>query len=91
MDKVVIQATEDVSAISIAVSESDDFAAVDFGDVQLARVGYDPYEGPVEITPSEETQILHTENLALLSDIIINPIPSNYGLISWNGSVLTVS
>lgn len=26
-----------------------------------------------------------------LSQVTVNPIPSNYGLITWDGSVLTVS
>ena len=25
------------------------------------------------------------------SDITVHPIPSNYGLVEWNGAVLTVS
>lgn len=49
------------------------------------------YTGQTEITPSEETQILQTESRTVLQNIIVNPIPSNYGLITWNGSTLTVS
>lgn len=51
----------------------------------------DPYTGAYEITPSAETQVLETKNLRMTDDITINPIPSNYGLITWNGSTLTVS
>ena len=50
-----------------------------------------PYEGPVTVTPTQETQVLQTRQTTLLTDITINPIPSNYGLITWDGSVLTVS
>lgn len=49
------------------------------------------YSGATEITPSEETQTLQTANKTVLQNIIINPIPSNYGRITWNGSTLTVS
>ena len=49
------------------------------------------YTGQTEITPSEETQILQTESTTVLQNIIINPIPSNYGKITWNGATLTVS
>lgn len=49
------------------------------------------YTGETEITPSEDTQVLQTANKTVVQDIIINPIPSNYGLITWNGSTLTVS
>lgn len=51
----------------------------------------DPYTGEVEVTPSAETQMLPTTGKRLLQNITIKPIPSNYGLITWNGSVLTVS
>lgn len=49
------------------------------------------YTGQTEITPSEETQTLQTANRTVLQNIVINPIPSNYGRITWNGSTLTVS
>lgn len=43
------------------------------------------------VTPSSEVQTLDTEGLMMTHDITINPIPSNYGLITWDGSTLTVS
>lgn len=49
------------------------------------------YDGMTEVMPSSETQILETRNMALYDNITINPIPSNYGLITWDGSTLTVS
>lgn len=51
----------------------------------------DPYDGDYTITPMQETQVLQTENKHMLHDVTINPIPSNYGLITWDGSTLTVS
>lgn len=49
------------------------------------------YTGATEVTPSLQPQTLYTGDKIVLDDIIINPIPSNYGLITWNGSTLTVS
>ena len=49
------------------------------------------YEGSYEITPSAEAQTIQTKNLRMTDDLVINPIPNNYGLITWNGSTLTVS
>ena len=51
----------------------------------------DPFEGPYAVTPAAEAQVLHTEGLSMTGDVTINPIPSNYGLITWNGTYLTVS
>lgn len=52
---------------------------------------YPDYEGETTFTPSTEMQTIPTAHTVLLSDITINPIPSNYGLITWNGATLTVS
>ena len=49
------------------------------------------YEGPYEATPTRSTQVLSTSGRAMTQDFTVNPIPSNYGLIEWNGSVLRVS
>ena len=49
------------------------------------------YTGPTNITPIGEPQVLETRGMALDEDITIGSIPSNYGLITWDGSVLTVS
>lgn len=63
------------------------------GDVGLTihTSDYDTYAGATEVTPSAETQTLYTANTVVTSNIIINPIPSNYGLITWDGTTLTVS
>lgn len=61
------------------------------GVFMALREPYPAYTGPTEITPSSETQTLHTTMKSLITDIVINPIPNNYGLITWNGSVITVS
>lgn len=57
----------------------------------MYAVGPPLYNGPLEVTPTQSTQVLATSGTRMDSDVTINPIPSNYGLITWNGSVLTVS
>lgn len=49
---------------------------------------YPTYDGPTTITPGETAQVLSTEGRAVLSDIIVNPIPSNYGRIEQRGTAL---
>ena len=49
------------------------------------------YDGPYEFTPTQETQTAQTADKVLLDDIIIHPIPQNYGLITYNGRTITVS
>lgn len=49
------------------------------------------YTGETNITPSTSEQVLNTADKVVARNIVINPIPSNYGLITWNGATLTVS
>lgn len=49
------------------------------------------YTGEYEVAPTGEVQVLHTALCTLEHDLVIDPIPSNYGLVEWDGSVLTVS
>jgi len=52
---------------------------------------YPAYTGPLEFTPSEEQQTIDAAGKAVLENLVINPIPNNYGLITWDGRVITVS
>ena len=61
--------------------------------IPVARdfVERDPYTGEYTITPSAEAQVLLTNNLRMTDNLTINPIPNNYGLITWDGATLMVS
>ena len=61
------------------------------GTVDTAGAAIPGYEGEYIVTPQAVEQILPTKDTLLAANIVINPIPSNYGLITWNGSTLTVS
>lgn len=58
---------------------------------EVSTETHETYTGPYTVTPSDETQTLETADKIMSHNVTINPIPSNYGLITWNGSVLTVS
>ena len=62
-----------------------------FGKVTKTGIEALPYTGPTTVTPTQSTQILETRNLIVNENITVEPIPNCYGLISWHGSVLTVS
>lgn len=61
------------------------------GEKVIPYSPYERYTGEYTITPSAETQILETADMLMTNNITINPIPTNYGLITWNGYTLTVS
>ena len=48
------------------------------------------YHGSLEITPGDEPQTVECSGLLMPQDIIVKPVPSNYGRIEWNGVALTV-
>jgi len=56
-----------------------------------SAIGANAYKGVYEVTPTKETQTLETVGTLLQKNVVINPIPKNYGLITWDGSTLTVS
>lgn len=48
------------------------------------------YKGATEFVPTEETQIIPLEGMKVGSNIVIQPIPKEYGKISYNGTVLSI-
>lgn len=87
--RVPLTVSTDGTAVNLGVLEP---KSVDLGVTVgvYAQIG-EHYHGSYEVTPSSETQILDTDTLILDGNITINPIPSNYGLITWDGSTITVS
>ena len=80
-----------VSRAEIPVNvNSDPVIGLQIGAV-IKAVDADVYEGATEFTPTAETQTIRIKDRLARADITINPIPSNYGLITWNGAFLTVS
>ena len=77
---------DEIADCSLIIPESGEF-----GVITAMREIYPVYDGPMEITPTAETQVLDTTMRSLIDNIVINPIPSDYGKITWNGSTLTVS
>ena len=61
------------------------------GNVALPVTSY--YRGEYTITPSSETQTISIKGKTALNDIVVAPVPSNYGRITWDGAghILTVS
>lgn len=49
------------------------------------------YDGDYSVTPSGEEQVLNTEGLQMNQNVVIKPIPSNYGLIEYDGSRIRIS
>ena len=75
----------------ISVEAESGEKSVEIASEPITITGTEPYEGEYSVTPSASEQILETEGLRMTQNVTIAPIPNNYGLITWNGSVITVS
>ena len=60
-------------------------------DTQIVVTAGEHYQGEYTFIPSNEAQVVQISGLVAEQDITIEPIPSNYGLVTWNGSVLTIT
>lgn len=59
-----------------------EFEAVDAGCIQTRQL---------TVTPDNTAQTFRPPEGYVFGKVIVEAIPSNYGLITWNGAVLTVS
>lgn len=71
----------------IRMKVQDDSVKLKLG-MSLETVG--PYDGAYEYTPTEEVQTISIAGHKATENIIINPIPSNYGKVTWTGTALTI-
>ena len=84
--KINVDFTESPTSFPIGFTDTTSFV------VEMEEGAHlDPYEGSYDITPTTERQIIQMAHKEAIQDLIIEPIPQNYGLITWNGSYITVS
>ena len=73
-------------------SEDDQEIDADFGEVQVVETGGEPYEGDYAVTPKAEKQVMLTKGKYMVDDVVVNPIPQEYGLITYDHNrTITVS
>lgn len=61
------------------------------GKLVFRETSAEKYTGKYRFTPANKIQVIESENKLLLQNVIIEPIPKNYGLITWNGSYMKIS
>lgn len=92
---IEIETTHDEISASVSEEINVDVSVCESESIELRIVEQQgsapPYTGSYTFTPSQSAQTININGMIATQDITINPIPNNYGLITWNGSVLTVS
>lgn len=91
MNTIPVTLTVSETDYTLQVSVEDGMSAALSVDTAIQLVDGEHYEGEYTVTPSATEQTLATEGLVMTQNVTITPIPNNYGLITWDGSVLTVS
>lgn len=86
MDSIPLH-VEDVALVGMTVAEGGSATLSVGAEVFSPAV----YHGAYSVTPSGIAQVLATAGKALAEDVTVDPIPSNYGLVTWDGSSITVS
>lgn len=99
--EVQMSVSEDNSLVSMEVIGEDPYAFTmdisdDITEVQMesclrisSATAY--YTGSYDFIPTESAQTISISGLTASANIIVEPIPSNYGRITYNGATLTVS
>lgn len=81
---------EEHNSFDIYFVETNQFD-VEFQNVQQVHVLPDPYDGEYSWVPTSHEQIIPIAGLSAVKDIVVKPIPQNYGLITWSGLGIRVS
>lgn len=79
------------ATLSNAVNEIHGEVATESTSIKCEVTKIGDYNGSFAFTPTDEVQVIQTNGKLLLHNITINPIPSNYGKIAWNGSTMTIT
>ena len=88
MSNSVVLHVEESAGATLHVS--DDSTSLKIGG-QFYAIGTPEYSGNYEIEPSENYQTIPMEGLRAAHNVVVDPIPNNYGLITYDGTGITVS
>lgn len=83
---------EDTEGIILSIDDLRKRTEMDLGDAVIEVERDVPlYDGPYSVTPGSTAQTLDTSGKKLISPVTVGAIPQNYGLITYNGRIITVS
>ena len=83
MDKLIFTLAEENDLI-FGIADDDQL------DFELKEPSPESFHGEYIFTPTDEPQEIETAKKYMAKNIVIEPIPSNYGHIEWDGAILKV-
>lgn len=85
-----VSLSEDQTILPMDIQQDQDLISLGLATpVQIHSDGQ-YFDGSYEYIPSDESQTISISHLTARQNIIIEPIPSNYGKIIYNGSFIRV-
>lgn len=88
--RIDITVAESEQQFDLTVAETNIPIQIDVETPVVAGIAKE-YEGEYDITPTNTAQVFSTEGKRCPHNFIVEPIPQNYGLITYNGSTIIVS
>lgn len=88
--RIDITVAESEQQFDLTVAETNIPIQIDVETPVVAGIEKE-YKGECDITPTNEKQVFNTEGMRCPHNFIVEPIPQNYGLITYNGSTIIVS
>lgn len=82
---------EEQNIISIEIHQDQELIPVMFASPIQIIGDVDYYDGSYDIVPSQQDQVISIDGKMGRQNIIVEKIPSYYGLITYNGVSLIVS
>ena len=90
MITVPMHVASDAIVVPMVVGSNSQSIGMTIG-AEYAVAPTEQYEGSYEFTPSDEVQTIEIYGKTATQNIIIKPVPKNYGTITWDGTTLIVS
>lgn len=87
---VPVTLTESRTIVPIQLEDDNQLIPMSYtAPIQIIQ-GVDWYDGSYDFIPTEQAQTIQISDKTARANIIIEPIPSNYGRITYNGSTILV-
>lgn len=86
--QIKVQFSKSKERLNAEFAKNDASFVAKFADYQQVTIlkGIDPYTGAYEITPQAEPQTIETAGKYMEQDMIIHPIPKEYGRVTYDQS-----
>ena len=81
---IAVKFSESQQRIPVRIKESNHRLDVGFSSFIGITTDADPYTGVFEATPSDAVQVFNTENKLMGKNFVVNPIPKEYGLVTYD-------